>query len=60
MNQLITSELLKFKKVWLVEDKISYEDLAKMDNFSEDEITFELNRKICKEKKDMTSLKKAG
>jgi len=30
-----------------------------MDNFSEDEITFELNRKIIKEKKDKIALKKA-
>ena len=52
MNKRITNELLKIKKVRLIEDKIAYEDLAVMDNFSEDEITFELNRKIIKEKKD--------
>jgi len=59
MNKRITNELLKIKKVRLVEDKIAYEDLAVMDNFSEDEITFELNRKIIKEKKDKIALKKA-
>ena len=59
MNKKITNELLRFKKVRLVEDRISYEDLAVMDNFSEDEITFELNRKIIKEKKDKIALKKA-
>ena len=59
MNKRITNELLKIKKVRLIEDKIAYEDLAVMDNFSEDEITFELNRKIIKEKKDKIALKKA-
>ena len=59
MNKKITNALLRFKKVRLVEDRISYEDLAVMDNFSEDEITFELNRKIIKEKKDKIALKKA-
>ena len=59
MNKMITNKLLKIKKVRLIEDKLPYEDLAVMENFSEDEITFELNRKIIKEKKDKIALKKA-
>ena len=56
MNQRITSELINFKKARLIEDRISYEDLAIMDNFSEDEITYEMNRKIMKGKKDRVAL----
>ena len=59
MNQLITSELIKFKKVRLIEDHMSYEDLALMDNFSEDELTFDLSRKIIRDAKHMESLNKA-
>lgn len=59
MNKMITNKLLKIKKVRLIEDRLPYEDLAVMENFSEDEITFELNRKIIKEKKDKIALKKA-
>ena len=59
MNQRITNELLNFKKVRLIEDRIPYEDLAIMNNFSEDEITYEMNRKIIRDKKDMVALKKA-
>ena len=57
-NKKCVNELLRIKKVRLIEDSIPYEDLAMMENFSEDEITFELNRKIIKEKKDKMSLKK--
>ena len=56
MNQRITKELVNIKKVRLIEDKISYEDLAIMDNFSEDEMTYELNRKIRRGKKDRVGL----
>jgi len=31
---------------------MSYEDLAVLENFSDDEITFELNRRMIKNKKD--------
>jgi hypothetical protein len=46
MNTKISNELIKIKKVRLIEDKISYEDLAIMDIFSEDEITFDLNKTL--------------
>lgn len=36
--------LLTHKKARLIEDKMSYEDLAVMDSFDKDEITFALNR----------------
>lgn len=45
------------KKVRLTEDKISYEDLACQDNFSDDEITFALNRQLIKDKKDKLAIK---
>ena len=45
-------ELESMKKVRLVEEQISYEELALMDNFSEDELTCELQRRILKEKKE--------
>ena len=45
------------KKVRLTEDKISYEDLACQDNFSDDEITFVLNRQLIKDKKDKLAIK---
>jgi hypothetical protein len=50
--------LLKIKKVRLVEDRIPYEDLAVLDNFSADETTFDLNRQNIKDKKDKNALKK--
>ena len=59
MNNMVTNKLLKIKKVRLIEDYLPYEDLAVLENFSEDEVTFELNRKIIKEKKDKIALKKA-
>lgn len=40
------------KKVRLTEENMSYEDLAVLENFSDDEITFELNRRMIKNKKD--------
>ena len=49
---------MAFKKARLIEDKISYEDLAVQDNFSDDEITFSLNRQMIKDKKDKVGLKK--
>jgi hypothetical protein len=36
------------KKVRLTEEHMSYEDLAVLQNFSDDEITFELNRRMIK------------
>ena len=37
-------ELQKIEKARLTEDKMAYEDLAVLDIFSDDEITFALNR----------------
>ena len=51
--------LLTHKKARLIEDKMSYEDLAVMQNFDEDEVTFALNRQILKERKDKAALRKA-
>jgi hypothetical protein len=44
------------KKARLTEDKMSYEDLAVLENFSDDEITFALNRQNIKDKKDKSAL----
>ena len=59
MNKQIITELVKTKKVRLIEDKLPYEDLAILENFSEDEKTIEHSRKIEREKSDKLSLKKA-
>jgi hypothetical protein len=40
----------KMSKVRLIEEDISYEDLAVIENFSDDEITFELKRQLNKDK----------
>ena len=37
-------------KVRLIEEDISYEDLAVIENFSDDEITFELKRQLNRDK----------
>lgn len=50
---------MSMKKVRLTEDKISYEDLAVMDVFSEDEVTVALNRQMIRDKKDKSALMKA-
>ena len=44
--------MLNLKKVRLIEDKLSYEELAVQNNFSEDEVTFVLNRQLLKDRKD--------
>ena len=58
LNRQVTNELLKIKKVRLIEDSIPYEDLAMMENFSDDEITIESAHKRVKENKDKAALKK--
>ena len=58
-NRKLEKELLKEKKVRLIEESLPYEDLAVLENFSEDEITYELKRKILKERKDKIALQKA-
>ena len=47
------------KKARLTEESMSYEDLAVLENFSDDEITYELNREIIKNRKDHRALQKA-
>jgi len=42
MSEKISKELMKMKKVRLVENNISYEALALKNNFSDDETTVEL------------------
>lgn len=44
MMEAVQSQMKQYKKARLVEDRMSYEDLALMDNFDEDEVTFALNR----------------
>ena len=58
MNQKITNELLKIKKVRLVENNVHFEELALMNNFSDDEITYELSKLIQKEAKNKKTLRK--
>ena len=43
----------------MTEDKMMYEDLAVLDNFSDEEITFALNRQNIKDRKDKLALQKA-
>ena len=52
-------EMIKIKKVRLTEESMQYEDLAVLDNFSEDEITFALDRANIKGRKDRNALKKS-
>ena len=54
--QYIEEEMLNLKKVRLIEDKLSYEELAVQNNFSEDEVTFVLNRQLLKDRKDKQAL----
>lgn len=51
--------ILAMKSVRLTEDHISFEDLAVMDIFSDDEVTVALNRQLIREKKDKSALMKA-
>ena len=54
----LQKELLGFKKVKLIEDKLSYEDLVVEENYSDEEVTITLNRQLLKEKKDKQALVK--
>jgi hypothetical protein len=45
-------DFLNIPKARLVEDKLPYEKLTLNTEFSEEEITFELNRELVQEKKD--------
>ena len=52
-NNLINKEMcLKFKKVKLREDKISYDDLILAEIFSEDEISLDLSRQMLSDRKN--------
>ena len=55
----VPKSILAMKKVRLTEEGMSYEDLAVLENFSDDEITYELNREIIKNRKDQKALQKA-
>jgi len=59
MDASISDELLNMKKARLTEDKMSYEDLAVLEIFSDEEITFSLNRQNIKDRKDKNALQKA-
>jgi hypothetical protein len=52
-------EMMHFKKARLTEESMKYEDLAVGDNFSEDEITFALDRANIKGRKDKSALIKS-
>ena len=49
-------ELEGMKRARLIEENIGYEELAVIDVFSEDEVTFELQRQINKERKKKIAL----
>tara|TARA_B110000285_G_C15122157_1_gene617856 strand:- start:1393 stop:1581 length:189 start_codon:yes stop_codon:yes gene_type:complete len=51
--------LNKIRKVRLVEENIKYDDLAVEENFSENEISYDLNRAMLDERKERKALKKA-
>ena len=51
-------DLINVDKARLVEDKIPYEKLTLNTEFSDSEVTYELNREIIKEKKDKQVLLK--
>jgi len=51
-------DFLNIPKARLVEDKLPYEKLTLNTEFSEEEITFELNRELVQEKKDKQVLLK--
>lgn len=50
--------MINIPKARLVEDKIPYEKLSLNTEFSDTEVTYELNREIIKEKKDKSALLK--
>lgn len=58
LDEQIIEYVKSIKKVRLVEDQMSYEDMAVLRNFSDDEITFALNRQLLKEKYDRIALQR--
>ena len=56
---LYSRELMKLKKARLTEESMQYEDLAVSENFSDEEITFALDRANIKGRKDKSTLKKS-
>jgi hypothetical protein len=50
---------MKIKKARLIEESLSYEQLVQLEIFSEDEISYDLKRKIIKERKEKNALKKS-
>ena len=51
--------MMKLKKARLTEESMQYDDLVVLDNFSEDETTFALDRANIKGRKDKSVLKKS-
>jgi len=48
--------MLEMKKARLVEEQMNYEELVMEDNFSDDEITATLNRRLLKERTQLLCL----
>lgn len=46
----VSLQMLEMKKARLVEESMNYEELVMEDNFSDDEITATLNRRLIKER----------
>jgi len=55
-NESLNSMVSGVKKARLVEESLSYIDLAVKNNFSEDEITQSLSREMNRDKKDKSAL----
>ena len=56
ITDYIEQALLAFKKVRLIEDKLSFEDLIVEDQYSDEEVTITLNRQLLKDRKDKQAL----
>lgn len=52
----ISLKMLAMKKARLVEEQMHYEELVMEDNFSDDEITATLNRRLLKERTQLLCL----
>ena len=52
----ISLQMLEMKKARLVEEQMPYEELVMEENFSDDEITATLNRRLLKERTQLLCL----
>lgn len=52
----ISMQMLEMKKARLVEEQMNYEELVMEENFSDDEITATLNRRLLKERTQLLCL----